>query len=167
MQLGGTIRNSSCIFGVSNAMTRLRCAFLLLSLAIMLIPMITEAELCKPDGPVLTDKAGEPIWLDNEHLLKQANHCVAPRLPAMARQARIEGQVLVDILVDQHGKVACAQVIHGHPMLVSSAIEAARNWTFRPMKEGQKSVPFYGHLGFYFSTGELPKGLNPCLVAHW
>jgi len=134
---------------------------------ITLLAATAEAELCKADGPLLTDKAGNPIWLDTKALVKRANHCGAPRMPALARQARIEGQVLVDILVNQQGKVACVQLIQGHPMLASSAIDAAKDWAFRPMKKGRQAVSFYGHLAFHFSTGEIAKDENPCTVAHW
>jgi protein TonB len=88
-------------------------------------------------------------------------------MPALARQARIEGQVLVDILVDQQGNVACAQLIYGHPMLAGSAVEAAKDWTFRPKKQKGHAVSFYGHLRFHFSTGGIVKGESACIVAHW
>jgi TonB family protein len=122
---------------------------------------------CKVEGPVFVGKSGKAVWLDNGALLKRATHCSSPLLPAMARQARIEGQVLVDILVDRKGKVACARLIVGHPLLAGSAIDAAKDWTFRPMKQNGKVVSFYGHLHFQFSTEQKPKGENPCTVAHW
>jgi TonB family protein len=126
-----------------------------------------QAELCKPDGPVLTDKAGTPTWLATEALLKISTHCVAPKMPALGRQARIEGQVLVDILVDQRGKVACVQLMHGHPMMASSAINAAKDWTFKPQKQENQMVSFYGHLSFHFSTAGYSKDENRCVVAHY
>jgi TonB family protein len=88
-------------------------------------------------------------------------------MPAMARQARIEGQVTVNILVDRKGQVACAHLIQGHPLLAASAIEAAKEWTFRPMEQSGKSVSFYGHLSLRFSTSLTEQDENPCTVAHW
>ena len=122
---------------------------------------------CKAEGPMFADKGGKPVWLDTDALLKRAIHCSAPLMPALARQARIEGQVLVDILVDRKGQVACAHLIVGHPLLAGSAIDAAKDWTFRPMKQNRKTVSFYGHLHFRFSTAQNPKGEDPCTVAHW
>ena len=123
--------------------------------------------ICSADGPVLSDKDSKEIWLNTAALLKRAIHCKAPSMPAMARQARIEGQVLVDILVDTNGQVACARLISGHPLLVASAINAAKDWKFRPMKQHGKVVSFYGHLIFHFSTGGTAKDENHCIVAHW
>jgi TonB family protein len=122
---------------------------------------------CTNEEPLLTDNDGKPIWLSAEALLKNATHCIAPQMPALFRQARIEGVVLVDILVDEKGQVACAQLISGHPLLAVSAIDAAKDWTFRPKKQRGRAVSFYGHLRFHFSTGPAPKSENPCTVGHW
>lgn len=126
-----------------------------------------RADTCKADGPLLTDKAGNPIWLDTKALIKRSTHCVPPRLPAMARQARIEGQVLLDILVSPEGKVACIQVLKGHPMLIPGAIDSAKEWTFRPMKQKGRAIFFRGHLSFHFSTSGNVKGENPCTIARF
>jgi len=124
-------------------------SLLLLTLTLSLPNVSDSTEFCKSDGPLLTDTDGKPIWLNTDALIKSAVHCVAPQWPAFARQAaRIEGQVLVDILVGQDGRVVCVHLINGHPLLASSAIDAARNWVFKPKKLKEKSVSFYGHLSF-------------------
>jgi TonB family protein len=122
---------------------------------------------CVSEEPLLADKDGKPIWLSTDALLKSTTHCTAPRMPAFARQARIEGDVLLDILVSTKGEVVCVRLISGHPMLASSAINAAKDWTFQPMKQDAKAVSFYGHLSLHFSTGGTAKNENPCTVAHW
>jgi len=124
-------------------------------------------DLCTTDQPLYADQNGKPIRLDTDSLLKSATHCTPPKLPALARQARIEGYVSVDILVNDTGKVWCARLVSGHPMLGSSATNAAKDWTFRPMKQEGKAVWFYGHLRFHFSTGEIKKDEDPCTVAGW
>ena len=123
--------------------------------------------LCTTDQPLYTGTDGKPIWLDTDSLLKDSTHCSGPERPALDRGARIEGYVSVDILVNDKGRVWCARLISGHPMLASSAINAAKDWTFRPKNQNEKAVWFYGHLRFHFSTGEIKKDENPCTVAHW
>jgi TonB family protein len=146
----------------------LQCLFRMLVLSGALLASTTiQAGVCKAEGPLLTDKTGKPTWLDTKALLKRSTHCLAPRMPALAGQARIEGQVLVDILVDQHGKVACVELIHGHPMLAGPAIDAAKDWTFRPKKQKGHAVSWYGHLRFQFSSAGTLKGESSCTVAHW
>src|SRR5260370_42280638 len=94
--------------------------------------------LCPSDGPLLTDKAGKAIWLDTNTLLKNATPCVAPQMPPLARQARIDGYVLVDILVDGNDNVACVQLIHGHPLLAASSAAAAEGSRFRRTMHNRK-----------------------------
>jgi TonB family protein len=106
--------------------------------------------LCTTEQPLYADRHGKPIWLDTDSLLKRATHCKAPEMPALARQARIDGYVFVDILVNDKGTVCCALLVSGHPLLATSAIDAAKNWTFRPKERDGKGVWFYGHLRFHF-----------------
>jgi len=122
---------------------------------------------CKSEGPLLRDEAGNLAWLTTNELVAQASHCVAPEIPGLYRAARIQGDVLIDILVDRAGKVACARLVSGHPILAGTAIEAASRWTFKRRKQAGKRVSFYGHLAFHFSYNATTKNENPCLETHW
>ncbi len=122
---------------------------------------------CTTDRPMLTDTNGKPIWLDTDSLLASVRHCTAPDVRSIGRIARMEGQVLVDILVKDTGEVQCVGLVSGHPMLASSAINAAKDWTFQPKKKDGKPAWFYGHLRFRYSSGGSLKGESPCTVAHW
>jgi TonB family protein len=139
-----------------------QCLSLLLLLTGGIVSLATaQIDSCKSAGPVLVDSSGKPIWLTTDALVKRATHCVPPTFPPLARQIRIEGPVLLDILVDSRGRVSCARLITGHPLFVTSAIQAAGQWTFQPMKQTGHSVSFYGHLRFRFST-ERREDYNRC-----
>ena len=56
-------------------------------------PAPPNVPLCTTDQPLYTGDEGKPIWLDNDSLLKSARHCASPKMPALARTARIEGYV--------------------------------------------------------------------------
>ena len=129
---------------------------------------------CPAEEPLLSDKAGAPLVLSGRSLASRVTACVSPRLPVLARQARLEGQVHVGILqvhvgilVNRTGRVACVHLINGHPLLVGSAIEAARQWTFRPATQKRRAVSFYGILAFHYSTSGTTTKSGPCLDAHW
>lgn len=163
-------RNLVKTLGVIHTMKLDLCrCFVLLTIPLISFSSIASAAQapCKFVGPVLMDKDGNPIWLETEALIKQATHCVAPQMPPLLRQAELDGQLLFDILVDEKGRVACVELVHGHPLLAGSAINAAKDWTFRPKKQRGKSVSFYGHLAFHFTTGTVSKNENSCTVAHW
>jgi protein TonB len=57
---------------------------------------------------------------------------VQPTYPPLARQARIQGSVVLKAVISKNGKVENLQVVSGHPMLTSSAIEAVKQWQYKP-----------------------------------
>ncbi|HYM74463.1 MAG TPA: energy transducer TonB [Candidatus Dormibacteraeota bacterium] len=57
---------------------------------------------------------------------------VAPVYPPLARQARIQGTVMLRIVILKSGDVSNLQLVSGHPMLAPAAIEAVRQWKYRP-----------------------------------
>lgn len=59
-------------------------------------------------------------------------HQVQPVYPALARQARIQGSVVLRAVIDREGKIENLQVLSGHPMLVPAAMDAVREWRYRP-----------------------------------
>lgn len=55
---------------------------------------------------------------------------VPPVFPALARQARITGDVKVQVLIRKDGSVESAEVISGHPMVKQAALESAQKSEF-------------------------------------
>jgi len=56
----------------------------------------------------------------------------APEYPVLAKQAHIEGTVIIDAVIDTSGNVVEAKVVSGPPLLYMSAMEALRQWKFEP-----------------------------------
>lgn len=59
-------------------------------------------------------------------------HHVAPTYPDLARDARVEGVVVIECRIDTEGLVADARVLRGHPLLDDAALDAVRQWRYRP-----------------------------------
>jgi protein TonB len=57
---------------------------------------------------------------------------VQPVYPPIARQARIQGTVELRAIVSKAGTIESLAVLSGHPILVKSALEAVRQWRYRP-----------------------------------
>ncbi len=57
---------------------------------------------------------------------------VNPVYPPLARQARIQGQVLLRAQISKDGSIENLQLISGHPMLVQSALDAVKQWRYKP-----------------------------------
>ena len=55
-----------------------------------------------------------------------------PVYPQLARQARIQGIVKLEAVIDESGKITDLKVISGHPLLVQAALDAVRQWRYQP-----------------------------------
>jgi periplasmic protein TonB len=57
---------------------------------------------------------------------------VQPAYPPLARQARIQGQVVLHAEISKEGTIQNLQLISGHAMLAPAAIEAVKQWRYKP-----------------------------------
>ncbi|HXW93298.1 MAG TPA: TonB family protein [Terriglobales bacterium] len=57
---------------------------------------------------------------------------VQPNYPPLARQARIQGTVLLAAEISKDGNIENLHLISGHPMLAPAAIEAVKQWRYKP-----------------------------------
>jgi protein TonB len=58
---------------------------------------------------------------------------IEPGYPDLAREARIEGVVILEATTDIYGRVASVRVLRGHALLDAAAIEAVRQWVYEPL----------------------------------
>jgi protein TonB len=57
---------------------------------------------------------------------------VNPTYPPLARQARIQGVVILQAQISKDGSIENLQLVSGHPMLAPAAIEAVKQWKYKP-----------------------------------
>ena len=57
---------------------------------------------------------------------------VTPNYPQLAKQARIQGSVVLQAEISKEGTIQNLQLISGHPMLAPAAIEAVKQWRYKP-----------------------------------
>jgi TonB family protein len=68
-------------------------------------------------------------------------HRVDPDYPAAARPARLQGVIMLDVVVGRDGSVADVHALNGPEVLAQAAMEALRWWRFEPYRvEGQPVV---------------------------
>lgn len=66
--------------------------------------------------------------IDEGNLIRK----VQPIYPALARSARIQGVVSLQAVISKEGTIENLRVLSGHPMLTAAAIDAVRQWRYRP-----------------------------------
>jgi TonB family protein len=76
---------------------------------------------------------------------------VEPVYPPIAKAAKADGEVRVQVIVSEEGKVIEAAIIDGHPLLRDAALQAARQWEFSPKEISGKPVKVVGFLIFNFT----------------
>ncbi len=59
-------------------------------------------------------------------------HQVRPVYPPLARAARIQGSVVLQAVIGKDGSIQNLRMISGHPMLAPAAIDAVKQWKYRP-----------------------------------
>ncbi len=57
---------------------------------------------------------------------------VDPEYPKLARQARVEGDVVLSVTIDPRGDIVEVKAVSGPSMLYPAALEAVRAWKFEP-----------------------------------
>lgn len=90
-------------------------------------------------GPSSADTA---VVLSSIGAEKRLIRSVPPSYPASARSSGAEGPVLLKAMVDEKGKVSSAQVVQGNAALTEAAVNAVKQWRYRPYIRDGKVVPF-------------------------
>ncbi len=77
----------------------------------------------------------------------------APEYPILAKQARIQGVVEVDALIDAHGNVVQAHAMSGPQILFSAALQAVSGWKYEPTYLNGQPYPVELTVQVTFSLG--------------
>jgi protein TonB len=79
---------------------------------------------------------------------------VQPSYPPLARQTRISGTVRLHAIIGKDGSVQQLEVISGHPLLVQSALDAVRQWRYRPTLLNNEPVEVDTTIDVIFSLNQ-------------
>ena len=99
------------------------------------------------DGETLRVKLPDPVALDETIAAPEIVTKVEPAYPKDAIQARVDGTVVLRVVVRDNGTVGEVQVLSavtGHPSFDYNAVAAVREWKYRPaMKDGYPVSVYY------------------------
>jgi len=57
---------------------------------------------------------------------------VKPVYPPLARITRIQGVVILEAVINKEGRIDSLRVVSGHPILTQAAMDAVKQWKYRP-----------------------------------
>jgi protein TonB len=104
----------------------------------------------KPE-PTPTPAPPKRITVSGGVLQGSAIKKIQPPYPPIAKAARASGAVQVQVTISEEGRVIEAAVISGHPLLRDAAVQAARQWVFKPTELSGVPVKVQGVLTFNFT----------------
>ena len=127
-------------------------------------PSRTEAAPPRPAGNgSLPDSSDEPpaeMATSAGFLQTALLERVPPKYPEVALKARIQGVVVLEVVVSSRGEVSDVRTVSGHPLLQAAAVDAVRKWRYKPMILNGRPVPVRGTVTvrFQLATAEEPQG---------
>ena len=86
---------------------------------------------------------------------------VKPAYPLAAFARKLQGQVIVKIVVSETGDVESADIVSGNPVLTRSALDAVKKWKFNPFIKNGKPAKASTQLTFDFAYSENVKDIQP------
>ena len=90
------------------------------------------APAAAPQTPVrLHSGIREPVKIVN----------VEPIYPALAQSARVQGVVILEVVIGVSGRVESVQVLKSIPLLDAAALAAVRQWQYRPAMLNESPIP--------------------------
>jgi TonB family protein len=117
-----------------------------------------KVELAPLDGAQGTE-AGPAEWSRYPRQAEsstrgRAVHQVIPQYPPLAKAARVQGAVVVGIVIGEDGSVEAAQEMAGHPLLRDATEQAARQWRFSRLDVHSGTEKVQSTLTFQFSIAK-------------
>lgn len=111
-----------------------------------------------PDPPKpparTTEQDNRPVRVTSVVLQGKAIERVVPVYPELPKKIHLHGEVSIEVIISPEGRVESVRVVSGHPLLVSSARDAARGWRFEPTFLNGVPVRVTGVITFVFKLSE-------------
>jgi protein TonB len=79
---------------------------------------------------------------------------VIPTYPTLARQARVSGTVRLIGVISKDGTIQQLQIVSGHPLLVNAALDAVKQWIYRPTMLSGQAVEVIAPIDVIFTLSQ-------------
>jgi periplasmic protein TonB len=89
--------------------------------------------------PPAASSASERVRL-SANTAQAVTRTVEPSYPMLAKQMKVQGSVVLEALIGREGNIQDLQVVNGPTILSSAAMEAVRQWRFKPYYQAGQAV---------------------------
>ena len=118
------------------------------------VPAILEGAAPPPPPPPVSH---EPVRIGGQVQAPALLKRVEPIYPSIAQLAAIDGIVILDAIIDEHGRVQSLKVLRGHPLLAKAATEAVQQWEYEPLKLNGRPTALELSVSLWFHFDDKPK----------
>ena len=73
-----------------------------------------------------------PVKVSEGVLEAQLVSRIEPQYPTIAVQTKTQGTVRLRAIISRDGRITSLEILNGHPFLVRAALDAVRQWRYRP-----------------------------------
>jgi periplasmic protein TonB len=117
------------------------------------VPFATEASVIELTPPPPPREPPAPLRVGGLVRAPQKIRDAAPRYPAIAQAAGVQGRVILEAVISEEGAVRDVRVLRSEPLLDDAAVEAVRQWRFTPTLLNGQPVPVVMTVTVAFSLG--------------
>lgn len=104
-----------------------------------------------PPAPAPVAEAPKSIQVGGVVQAAKLIRKVSPTYPPLARQARVQGVVKLSAVIAEDGSIDQLETLSGHPLLIQAAIQAVRQWRYRPTLLNNKRVRVVTQVDVHFT----------------
>jgi protein TonB len=108
-------------------------------------PPHPAATIKEPDGP---RRVGGDV--QSAKLIRK----VVPAYPPLAKQARVSGTVHLIGVIAKDGSIQQLQVLSGHSLLIAAALDAVRQWLYKPTLLNEEAVEVIAPIDVTFTLSQ-------------
>jgi TonB family protein len=125
---------------------------------IMIMAPGAGASMAMSSSPAVPPPTGDTKRITIGGNVQQAKLVRQPRpeYPPLAKQARIQGVVQLQVVIAADGTVKDIAVISGHPLLVPAALDAVKQWQYQPTLLNGQPVEVLTQVDVNFTLSDQP-----------
>ena len=117
-------------------------------------PVVEMVEPPPPAPPAPKPEIPKVVTLSTGVIKGNAISLPKPAYSAIMKQMRLQGDVTVQVLIDESGNVVSAKAVSGHPVLIPEVLRAARQARFKPTTLSGQPVKVSGLITYTFKLNQ-------------
>jgi TonB family protein len=113
-------------------------------------PSLAEPPVATPPAVDSKPKPASPLQVSELVMKTYLIEGPKPTYPPAAKNQNIEGQVVLDALIDKSGKVKSVKPLIGNHLLAKAAVSAAEQYQYRPYPDNENPIPVETRITYNF-----------------